>query len=278
MTWTSVTVTVDGLDLHLTRAGTPGSTPVVALHGIGDDGLCWTTVAEALEDAHDLVLLDARGHGRSQAPEEPHYDPVAQAGDVVGVIEALGLEQPVLLGHSMGALTALALAGTHPALPRAIVLEDPPPMAWTRDPAAEDSEDERLRREINHAGMRAITRRTHAELVTQQRAAAPTWPEAEILRWAESKERLDADATGLLLQRLELLADWPRLLMGIRCPTLLITGDPASGALVTPEDAEVLRTHVRHVSLAHVPAAGHSIRHDRPDAYLEALRAFLAGR
>src|SRR5215217_8779916 len=75
-------------------------------------------------------MVDARGHGRSDAPEGG-YGPAEQAEDLAGVIAGLELNRPVVLGHSMGAATALVLAGAHPDLPGAILLEDPP--AWWTD-------------------------------------------------------------------------------------------------------------------------------------------------
>ena len=123
--WQAGDVAVNGLTLHYTRTG-GAKPPVVLAHGFSDDGLCWTTVAEALAADYDVVMVDARGHGRSAAPEQG-YGYVDHATDLAGVIRALGLKRPAVLGHSMGAASTLVLAGLYPDLPRAILLEDPPP-------------------------------------------------------------------------------------------------------------------------------------------------------
>ena len=123
--WQSGDIVVNGLKLHYTRTG-GAKPPVVLAHGFSDDGLCWTPVAEALAADYDVVMVDARGHGRSAAPEQG-YGSADHATDLAGVIRALGLKRPAVLGHSMGAASALALAGMYPDLPRAILLEDPPP-------------------------------------------------------------------------------------------------------------------------------------------------------
>src|SRR5215218_7239361 len=120
--WQSGEVEANGITLHYTRTGGDGP-PVVLAHGFSDDGLCWTPVAEALAREYDVVMVDARGHGRSDAPEWG-YGSAEQAGDLAGAIAALGLHRPAVLGHSMGAATALALAGTRPDVPGAILLED----------------------------------------------------------------------------------------------------------------------------------------------------------
>lgn len=75
------------------------------------------------------VSLDLRGHGESDCPEGPY--PIEQfADDTAALIEELGLEAPVVVGHSMGGITALALAARHPKRTRGIVMVDPSPFSW----------------------------------------------------------------------------------------------------------------------------------------------------
>src|ERR671929_241966 len=136
--WHSGDVRANGIRLHYTRTGGTGPAVVLA-HGFSDDGLCWTPVAEALAREYDVVMVDARGHGRSDAPERG-YGSAEQAADLAGAIAALGLRRPAVLGHSMGAATTLVMAGTYPGVPRAIPLEDPPPRGLG-DAAARDCAD-----------------------------------------------------------------------------------------------------------------------------------------
>src|ERR1700737_1887966 len=122
--WTSGDVVANGVRLHYYRTG--GAKPaIVALHGITDSGRTWTRVAEGLAADYDVIMLDARGHGLSEATESGHTAE-DQAPDVAGVIGALGLGRVVLLGHSMGGATAVATAAQFPDLVRALILEDPP--------------------------------------------------------------------------------------------------------------------------------------------------------
>ena len=267
--WHADTVEVDGLRLHYTRTG--GTTPLIAAHGVGDDGLCWTALATALAPEYDVIMVDARGHGRSDAPSHG-YTPALQAADLVGVIKALGLDHPIILGHSMGAVTTLALASMWPELPRAILLEDPPPwwMPHTQTPTALAT-----RGEMSN-GMAALKRTPHAELVAGQRAAAPHWPAAEIERWATSKQRFSHPVLGTFAENPAAGLDWAEALPRIQCPALLLTADPAHGALVRQDDAAALQRLVPQVTIAHIAGGGHSIRHDRPDEYLAAVRTFLA--
>lgn len=121
--WVAGTCDAGGVALHYTRTG-GAKPPLVMLHGLAADGACWAPVARELEDAFDVVMPDARGHGASGAPPRGYgYDD--HASDVAELIRVLGLPAPVLLGHSMGGMTA-ALAASRPgARVSAVVLADP---------------------------------------------------------------------------------------------------------------------------------------------------------
>ena len=97
--------------------------PLVLVHGITESRRAWDPVVPYLADTWRVISIDMRGHGESSR-QEP-YDPLRLAADVAGVVEALALEEPLLVGHSMGAVvvTAYAAAG-HPT--RGVVNVDQP--------------------------------------------------------------------------------------------------------------------------------------------------------
>lgn len=270
-TWESGDIEVKGLRLHYTRTG-GAKPPVVLAHGVTDDGLCWTPVAEALAPQCDVIMVDARGHGRSDAPEEG-YGPTEQAGDLAGVIAALGLQRPTLLGHSMGAVTTLVLAGAYADVPGAILLEDPPGW-WMEPPERSPSDEDR------QAGMRAwiggLKRKTREELIAQQRSETPDWSEAELGPWADAKLRLSPNILNVFNASTAASVDWPVVLRRINCPMLLITADPARGAILNAEGAAALQTLTPQLRISHVPEAGHNIRRDQFDLYMDTVRSFLA--
>ena len=268
--WKSDYVTVNKLKLHYTRTGGEKQ-PLILAHGVTDDGLCWTTIAKALAPNYDVVMVDARGHGRSDAPKSG-YGPASHAKDMMGLVTKLNLQRPILLGHSMGAMTTLAFAGAYPDIPRAILLEDPPPW-WVINTASAEAA---ARRTELQAWMKDIKRKTHKELVNEQRTSAPTWSNAEIERWADSKQRFSPNVIEVFNARNDSSVDWQKLLPQIKCPALLITADPARGSLVTKDGAAALKSLIPQLKIAHIPRAGHSIRHDQLEAYLHAVQTFLA--
>jgi N-formylmaleamate deformylase len=264
--WQSGDIEVNGLRLHYTRTG--GDKPqVVLVHGFSDDGLCWTPVAEALEGDYDLIMVDARGHGRSEGPEQG-YGPEDMAGDLAGVIAGLGLHRPAVLGHSMGGATSLVLAGTRPQLVRAILLEDPPTWWVVRSTPEADAQGwARMR-----ARMIELKRKTREELIAEQRVASPSWSEAELGPWANAKLRLSFNALDLVGPG---TVDWQATLRRIICPALLITADPALEAIVSEEDAAVMKGLVPQLRVAHIPGAGHNVRREQFVRYIDVVRTFL---
>jgi pimeloyl-ACP methyl ester carboxylesterase len=120
--WYEGDIEVANLRLHYIRTGGE-KPPVVLAHGFSDDILCWTPVAQILATEYDVVMVDARGHGRSAAPEQG-YSLMDHARDIAGVIKGLELNGPAVLGHSMGGATAMVLAGAYPDVPSAILVED----------------------------------------------------------------------------------------------------------------------------------------------------------
>jgi pimeloyl-ACP methyl ester carboxylesterase len=193
--WQSDDAETNGIRLHYTRTG-GDKPPLVLAHGVTDSGLCWTPIAEVLAPDYDVIMVEARGHGRSEAPQQG-YDSPTQAADLADLIGALGLHKPSVLGHSMGAVTTLVLAGMYPDVPGAIILEDPPGW-WASGLDSNSAEDERL------AGMRAwfssFKRKSRAELIADQRAANPRWPEAELGPWADAKLQVSDNVMSMLTQ------------------------------------------------------------------------------
>lgn len=123
MRWPTGTCEASGVAIHYERTGGSGP-PVILLHGLSGNGACWRPVARAIEDEFDLLMPDARGHGASGTPTSG-YSYEEHAADVVGLIQQLRLATPVILGHSMGGLTATLVASRLGGPIRALILADP---------------------------------------------------------------------------------------------------------------------------------------------------------
>lgn len=265
--WYSDRIATNGIQLYYTRTG-GDKPPVVLAHGFSDDGLCWTPVAETLEAHYDVIMVDARGHGRADAPDGG-YNATTMATDLVGVITRLGLHQPVVMGHSMGGSTTMALAGLFPEIPGAIIIED----AGASNIMADKSPAALTRLQQWHDRMVNLQRKTHAELIEHARTETPTWAEPELDPWAQAKLRFNRKA----LDRSDaVLLDWDQILRNITCPALLLIADPERGGGVTRERAAEMQELVPQLKVVHIPGAGHNIRREQFALYMAAVSAFLA--
>ncbi|MCG6902009.1 MAG: alpha/beta hydrolase [Rhodobacter sp.] len=94
----------NGVRLHVTTAGDPANPAILLIHGWSQHSLCWTHQLEALADRFYLIAPDLRGHGASDKPDAASaYDNSAPwAGDIAAIIDQLNLDQPILVGWSMG--------------------------------------------------------------------------------------------------------------------------------------------------------------------------------
>ncbi len=267
-TWESGDVRVNGLRLHYTRTG-GAKPPVVLAHGFTDDGLCWTPVAEGLASDYDVIMVDARGHGQSAAPEDG-YNMAAMAGDLRGVIAELGLHKPVIMGHSMGGGTTLALAGLYPDVPGAILLEDAAPLGLTAMRMPHDpNRHARIMEKIQK--LQSMPRE---QLIAEQHAATPAWSEVSLELWADAQLRLSPKVTDF---DPTVAVDWPVVLRRITCPALLISADPDRGGMISAESTAVFQSYVPQLRVIKITGAGHCVRYEQFSRYMDIVRGFLAG-
>jgi pimeloyl-ACP methyl ester carboxylesterase len=168
----------------------------------------------------------------------------------------------------MGASTAALTASRFPELVGALLLEDP---AWRDGTESEArSRSSWLRDEQIHLTEQKTRSREY--LMDYAHQNSPGWDESEVGAWAESKRQLDPIiAMGIASEH----PDWHQTAASIACPTLLITADPAKGAIVTPEVAAEARSLNDQIQVGHVKGVGHSIRREDFDTYIDAVRSFL---
>jgi 3-oxoadipate enol-lactonase len=114
--------TAAGIRLAYRVWGSADAPPLVLLHGLGDGAGDWNGVAPAFARHWRVYAPDLRGHGRSARPGD--YSVELMAADVLGFLDALGLDRVDLIGHSMGGLVGYLLAGDQPGRVRRLILED----------------------------------------------------------------------------------------------------------------------------------------------------------
>lgn len=274
--WSDHDLTIDGVNIHYYRMGDLGKPPVVLLHGFTDFGLCWLRLATDLAQDYDLIMVDAVGHGQSGGPERGFR--TRAVSDVIGVIDALGLDRAALVGHSMGGATAAGVAAEVSDRLRGVALEDPP---WRDGPPAppptETDAAQGSRAPLGSPGwvawIRGFQQLSHDERQTMAATERPTWAEIDRSFWADAKARFNLAVLDYMsIAR----PPWRETVGRITCPVLLLTADPARGAIVTPKAADEAAHAWRTGNVVHIAGAGHNIRRDRYEPYRAAVTAFLA--
>ena len=114
-----------GPTLNYREWGRPDGAVVLLLHGLTSSSQSWRHVAPELGEHFRVIAPDARGHGGSQWMRDYSFE--VMRDDVARFMERVGILAAIVIGHSMGAVTAYDLAATRPDLIRLLVLEEMPP-------------------------------------------------------------------------------------------------------------------------------------------------------
>ena len=168
-------VTSGALRLHVLDYGGDG-VPTLVLPGITSPAITQDLFVRRLVGPLRPIVADLRGRGLSDTPATDAYALDDYAGDAAAIVRELGLERPLVLGHSLGARIAAAFAVAHPELAGDLVLVDPPLSGPGRGPYP-------MSREAFVDQLREARRGTTPDEI---RRYFPHWPEAELelrARW-----------------------------------------------------------------------------------------------
>jgi pimeloyl-ACP methyl ester carboxylesterase len=254
----------NGIRIHYWRTHTANKPVLIMAHGASDDGRCWTNFAREFAADYDVIMYDARGHGRTDPPSAWDAADV-QVEDLAGLISELKIVKPIVMGHSMGSAAAAWFAAKYPDVPRAVVLEDPdlvpsPPMAT----ALADRDKWRAR-------ILERNNKTASELVAQCMKSSPKWGASECEMWAPSKVMHHPNTALGTIGARPAVKD---LLPKITAPTLILKAD-AQGELRRKN--EEIAALLPKGKIVHIAGAGHHVRRDNKQQAVEVLREFLRG-
>jgi pimeloyl-ACP methyl ester carboxylesterase len=266
----------DGVELAVDVAGSgPG---LLLVHGFGGAKEDFADHVPALAVDHTVVVVDHRGHGASDGPDDPAaYSPAAHSferlvTDMFEVADALGLDRFRLLGHSMGGMVARRMVLERPDRIEALVLMD-------TAPGPIPAFDVDL---MDAGGMVALTQGKAAlkellDLGTPLNTPAyerllaerPGYQQFQDQKW----DALSEVMWGVLVSVIAHQADDLPELATITCPTLVIVGE-LDQPFLAPSRA--MAEAIPHARLAVIPDAGHSPQFENPEAWISALKEFLA--
>ena len=266
-------VEVDGVRLHYRESGT--GQPVVLLHGNGATSADFviTGVVNRVAAGHRVLAFDRPGYGYSQRPRGRAWTPIHQADFFASVFAALGLERPIVVGHSWGALVTAALALRHPRAVRGIVLVagyffptrriDVRLLSAFAIPVIGDL--------VRYTVLPFVARRVFPKMAQRIFAPAPVPASfnAIMLDMAlrPSQLRASAEETASMVPAARALGPHYRLL---QVPTLILTG--SKDQIVDPQ-LHSLRLHrtVSHSRLDVVEGGGHMLHFEVPGRIVAAI-------
>lgn len=275
-TWREQCVHANGVRQHLWRTGGDGPA-VIALPGFQEIGLTWARVAKRLERDFEVIMVDFRGHGRTERGSAT-YSQTLLAQDVAALLDALGIASASLLGFSNGAGVAAEVGATHGERVACLVLEDPP-----RNTGRLAAMSESPQYRAWHAQwltwlekFRAMSPGEQVATIVSQIPGDHTgWAHDELIAFAESYAQLDVELVrdpGALWAVVNRPTN--ELLEESRCPVLLLESTKAMPGAPPSSASRPVAPVPSHVT--HVPVeTGHFIRREQFDGFMTLVEPFL---
>jgi len=274
------------LTLSYAEWGDPDAPLLLLVHGGRDQKRSWDWIAPRLADRYRVIAHDLRGHGWSEWASDGAYTVMDNVLDFAALMDELGAERPVIVGHSLGGNIAIRYSALYPdrverlvaieglgRSPRQIAEREAKPLeARLRDWAAQ-------RRHA--AGRRPRIMKDVAEAEARMRAAHPQLGEEHLVHLTRTGLRRNADGTVSWLYDPAFVpmppmdladAEIHRLWSLIACPVWHVYGD-RSWTTNPLEDGRA--AHFRNARVTMVEDAGHWLHHDRLDRFMEGLEDFL---
>ncbi len=275
----SLFLDVDGLQVHYKVEG-QGEPTVVLLHGFAASVFSWRKVMEPLGEVGTVIAFDRPAFGLTERPmpgeweDENPYSPEAQADLTVRLMDELGVEKAVLVGHSAGGTIALLTALRHPERVEALVLEgaaiyDYTPTPEWMQPFLRTSPA----REIGPLLVRALT--LWGEAIIREAWSDPDKITLELI--SDYKKPLQAANWDRALWELVLARHPLRLeerLHEVTVPVLVITGE--DDRIVPTRSSERLASELPQAELVVLGGCGHVPHEECAASFLEAVTEFLA--
>lgn len=269
-----LTATANGHTLHYLDWGTAGQPAMLLAHGLRGHAHSWDDVAAAFCGDYHVLALDQRGRGDSDWAKDGDYTTAAYVADLAGFVQALNLDNFILVGHSMGGRNAMAFAGRYPEKVAKLVIVDVGPTLDSRGSARIAAEIKSVPEEFDDfaaalAYMQAQNRFATAEVMQRRvRYATKELPDGKV-GWKYDRLIREQRRNGTAPPAEDL---WPAL-PNITCPSLIVRG--AETDLLGRETAERMLATLPNPALVEIPRAGHMVFEDNPADFIAAVRDFL---
>jgi pimeloyl-ACP methyl ester carboxylesterase len=245
----------DGVKIYYEVHGSGPS--LILTHGYSSTSAMWSGQIEALSKQHQLILWDMRGHGQSDYPGDPAaYSEALTVADIAALLDEVGAARAIVGGLSLGGYMSLAFYRAHPERVRALLIIDTGP-GFKKDEA----------REVWNERARATADRFDREGLDVLKSGS---------RERSTVSHRDASglaraARGMLTQRDAKVIE---VLPEIKVPSLVVVGADDTPFLAA---SDYMAAKIPGARKAVIPAAGHAVNIDQPEAFIGAVVPFLDG-
>jgi esterase len=253
------------MQLHYKQYGDSGK-PVFILHGIFGMLDNWHLIAKALSNSYTVYTIDARNHGQSPHSEGMSYQLMAE--DTIALADSLGIDEFILIGHSMGGKTAMWTAHQFPARIEKLIIVDIAPKAYKPGHAQYFKAFE----EIDWSGLNSRKEVDDALAAYEADAGVRLFLAKNIDRNAEGGFSVKSNMKALQ-------ESYPEITGGLEFtrpyegPSLFITGEKSR--YLKEEDKPYIDKYFPDAEYAIVSNAGHWVHADNPVAFTEKVLEFL---
>jgi len=263
------------LRFHFLEWGAPDAPPIVLLHGGHQSAHSWDLVSLYLAQRYHVFALDQRGHGDSEWPRDAEYTNDAMSRDAEAFIGALGLQRPILMGHSMGGRNALLLTRRNPSLLRALVVVDVGPELSDR---GREVIAGFVQANQEFDGLEQFVENVRKYDPYRSRAHIERTVRYNMLQRADGKYVSKCDATPRRLGLVRGTGPLENITLDdarrFALPVLLVRG--ANSRILAPEAAERFRDALPQGQLVTVPDCGHNVHGQNTSGFIAAIEGFLA--
>lgn len=264
----------DGLKLHYLRWGPEGAQPIILLHGLRAYAQTWQSLADSLGDNYCLYALDQRGRGLSDWGAAQDYRTDVYVDDLKNMVDHLGLERFILIGHSLGGANGLEFNRQYPGYLQALIVEDIGPGSSIQGAGAE-----RIRREMKQTPMHFPDWQAAKDF---WRKGRPNLGDEAIASRAEFSmvEKTDGtvtwrhDQSGIAQARLTIPPTdlWPSV-KSLDCKCLFIRGGDSD--FLPVETIAKIKESKPHIESIEIANASHYVHDDQAVLFNQSVSEFL---
>ena len=260
---------------HYLEWGAPDAQPILLLHGGHQSAHSWDLVSLHLAQKYRIIALDQRGHGDSEWARNGDYSNLTMAKDAQAFVAAIGLQRPIIMGHSMGGRNTLLMTRMNPEYPGALVIVDvgPETMEAGRKTISSFVKRNEIFDDLEHF-IRNVREydpyrsREHIERTVKynmlERADGKYISKCDYRRWRGEIEVHDENRDAISLGDLA----------SFKMPALVVRG--ANSNILADDAAERFRDALPKGNLVTVPDCGHNVHSQNTLGFIDAVGKFLS--